>query len=327
MAGLVLPGHFRSVPLMSNRYRNWCFTAFTDVTNLDWDNMRTVRYAVFQHELCPRTAQDHWQGYIEFTVATRMSAVKELLEDRSVHLEARRGTREQARAYCMKADTRFPGEEPYEFGEWTGRQGQRTDLVEARKVIESSPSWVSVLRNDDITPAVARHRNWAREVYENRPREMPPPEIQLYQWEKQAIKVLEGKPQKRQVLWIWSAESGTGKSTFFDYCSCRWNVLPGSDYANTLYTYDDHPIIWFDITRAQSAEHIPYHAIEKFSNGGYHHSTKYVSVRKLILAHVVVTSNVPPDEEKLPKRCKIILASTILVRPPSPQLTESDLDD
>lgn len=312
---------------MCNRYRNWMVTWFTDPTGLDFDGMRTLRYLVFQHELCPLTARDHWQGYAEFTVPKRMAAVKELFEDRTIHLEARRGTREQARRYCMKEDTRFPGEEPYEFGEWDRVQGQRTDLIEARKSIEASPSWVSVLRNDDLTPAVARHRNWAREVYENRPRDLPPPEIQLYQWEKKALKVLEGTVKKRRVLWIWSAESGTGKSTFFDYCSCRWNVLPGSDYANTLYTYDDHPIIWFDITRAQSSEHIPYHAIEKFSNGGYHHSTKYVSVRKLVSAHVVVTSNVPPDEEKLPRRCEIILASTILSRPPSPNPSSPSLDD
>lgn len=312
---------------MNNRLRNWCFTAYSDVSQLDWDNMRTVRYAVFQHELCPQTAQDHWQGYIEFTVPQRFSFVKELLEDRSVHLEARRGSRDQARDYCMKLDTRFPGEEPYEFGEWTGKQGQRTDLVAARKVIESSPSWKAILQNDEITPAVARHRNWAREVYENRDRSVEAPAIKLYHWEHKALDVLDGKPKKRQVLWIWSAESGTGKSTFFDYCSSRYNVLPGSDYANTLFTYDDHQVIWFDITRAQSSEHIPYHAIEKFSNGGYHHSTKYFSVRKYVSAHVVVTSNVPPDEDKLPKRCLIIGANTILKAGPSPSIFDLDASE
>lgn len=249
-----------------------------------------------------------------------MSAVKDIFKDRTIHLEQRRGTREQARQYCMKADTAFPGENPTEYGEWTGKQGTRTDLNDARAKIEQHKSWSNVLRDPEITSAVARHKNWAREIYESRDRNYKPPEIQLYAWEKEASELLEGKPEKRRVIWIWSAESGTGKSTFFDYCSARFNVLPGEDYPNTLYAYDDHAIIWFDLTRADSNAP-PYKALEKFSNGGYHISSKYVSCRKLVDAHVVVTANFPPDESQLPSRCYLIKAQ--VDQPGSPEMDDS----
>lgn len=41
------------------------------------------------------------------------------------HLEHRRGTRYQARAYCKKIDTQVGG--PWEWGKWIGGQGHRSD--------------------------------------------------------------------------------------------------------------------------------------------------------------------------------------------------------
>lgn len=47
----------------------------------------------------------------------------------TVHLEPRMGTRDQARDYCMKDDTRVDGTAPEEFGNFgEGGQGRRSDL-------------------------------------------------------------------------------------------------------------------------------------------------------------------------------------------------------
>lgn len=311
----------------SQRYRNWCFTAFTDpaYNEVDYAQLRGCRYMVYQHEICPETGQDHWQGYVEFTTSMRLSRVKEVLGDSTMHLERRLGSRDQARDYCMKLDTAFPGEHPREFGQFgASRQGERNDLSAAKKKIQAHTSWDDVINDEELIPTVARHRQWAREVYEHRPVEFPVPDIQLYGWEQEAAEYLEGKPQKRKIIWIWSSESGTGKSTFFDYCSSKWSVLPGADYSNTLYAYDGHDIIWFDLTRSQSAEHLPYHALEKLSNGGFHMSTKYVSVRKFVFCHIVVTANIPPDETCLPSRCSILHA---VVAPAVPAGSPDLLDD
>lgn len=50
-----------------------------------------------------------------------MAAVKKILGDLSVHVEARRGSRDQARDYCFKEDPA-----PFEFGSFeAGGQGSR----------------------------------------------------------------------------------------------------------------------------------------------------------------------------------------------------------
>lgn len=315
---------------MTQRLRNWCFTAFSDPASVPFAKLRNVRYCVYQHELCPTTAQDHWQGYIEFTEPMRLEAVKRIFDDRTLHLEVRRGTRDQARAYCMKEDTRFPGDEPIEYGDWERSQGERVDLDAARTLLKKHKKWSDVLDDPDLTKVCARHGKWARDIFENRPLDYESPALELYDWEKEALTVLEGKPVKRQVLWIWSAESATGKSTFFDYCSGKWNVLPANDYVNTIYSYDANDIIWFDLSRAQAGLDIPYLAIEKLSNGGFHLSTKYVPCRKLIQCHIVVTCNAAPDESRLPERCKVIQAEKPPARPatpPSPDIFQDWQDD
>lgn len=297
---------------MAQRLRNWCFTSY------DWEQFKVpdeepdFRYCVYQPEACPTTGKYHYQGYIEFTKAKTFTTVKELLGDPSVHLEPRRGTRQQAREYCMKDESRLPGFKTIEFGTWTaGEERARTDLNEARTKIQGHKSWHAVMNDPDLCNVVARHSRWAREVYDNRELEQDPLDLELYTWQKEVLGMLDEPIQSRRIIWIWSRESGTGKSTFYDYC-CRhpsYTVLPGSDFDNTLYAYDGEGVLWFDLTRSQSAEHVPYHALEKFSNCTVHLSKKYTSCRKLVKAHVVVTANIPPDETKLPERCVIIYAN------------------
>lgn len=97
-----------------SRVRNWCFT----VNNPDIDDIlpdhADIRYVVWQRE---RGAEgtEHWQGYVEFDKPMRLAAVKLWLP--TAHFEPRRGTRDQARDYCMKADSRING--PWERGDWS----------------------------------------------------------------------------------------------------------------------------------------------------------------------------------------------------------------
>lgn len=64
-----------------------------------------LRYVVCGLEQCPETGRLHWQGYVECSVPLDLRRVKEVLGCSWVHLESRRGTQEQAIAYCKKADT------------------------------------------------------------------------------------------------------------------------------------------------------------------------------------------------------------------------------
>jgi len=259
---------------------------------------------VYQAEKCPETERVHLQGYIEFNKAVHFHTCKDLFGDPGIHLEPRKGTREEARRYYMKPETRYA--DPIEFGAWTGpNERQRVDLIEGKAKIQAHKSWNAVMNDPDLVTILARHGRWAREVYDARTFEVEAPEIDLREWQEEVIALLDEEPEKRRVIWIWSDESGTGKTTFFDYCSAKYNVLPGTDFVNTLYAYDGQDIIWFDLTRSQSTEFSPYHAIEKFSNKTFHLSTKYTATRKYVSCHVVVTANCPPDLLKLPNRCVV----------------------
>jgi len=294
---------------MTRKLRNWCITQF-DFEQWDECNPQRhphFRYLVFQTEVCEKTGRPHQQAYVEFKEPLTFGSVRNLFGNKC-HLEGRKGTRDEARAYCMKDDTRMPGTEPIEIGEWVverdqPNRGKRNDLNEARTRLENHESWAAVLHDTEITDIVARHGKWCREVYENRPINVPPPEITLYDWQEEVMELLWGDPVPRRIIWIWSHASGTGKSTFADYVSTVHSVLPAGDYQNTLYAYDGQRVLWFDLTRHQTNDHIPYHALEKLSNQTFHLSTKYVSCRKYVKCHVVVTANVPPDEVKLPNRC------------------------
>ena len=115
--------------------RNWLFTSYKTEENFDFSENESVRYAIWQKEKCPTTNREHWQGYIEFNNGYRMAYVKNILRDGAAHLEQRRGTREQARDYCSKEESRLEG--PFIYGEFEkGGQGQRNDLRAQAEIIK-----------------------------------------------------------------------------------------------------------------------------------------------------------------------------------------------
>lgn len=108
--------------------RSWCFTHFSVTDDLLplFQGLAHCRYAVWQLELAPDTQRRHFQGYIEFDQPVRFASVTAVLI--GAHVETRRGSREQAREYCRKEESRVTG--PWEFGSWiSGGQGGRTDLL------------------------------------------------------------------------------------------------------------------------------------------------------------------------------------------------------
>lgn len=89
------------------------------------DGLACIRYIVFQSELGDN-GTPHYQGYLELTRPQRITYLRANFHP--AHYEPRRGTREQARDYAMKEDTRTEG--PWESGDWrAGGAGQRTDLT------------------------------------------------------------------------------------------------------------------------------------------------------------------------------------------------------
>ena len=99
-------------PLSSKgAYRCWMVTIF----DMDWAGPVVqhphFRYFVAQKEKAPDTGRLHWQGYVEVKEKCRIKKMKEVLGCPSAHLEPRRGSQEEAIAYCTKEESRA---EPYE---------------------------------------------------------------------------------------------------------------------------------------------------------------------------------------------------------------------
>lgn len=297
------------------RFTNWMVTSFDlDEFHVP-DQHPEFKYMVYQIEECPLSGKWHVQGYLELKRQCNLNIVRAMFAPAIVHLDRRMGTQAQARAYCMKLDSRVS--DPMEWGDYQEVQpGKRLDLTNAAKLIRAARSWNDVINNDELFVVVSKHLTWAREIFNAREQVIPDPGITLRMWQKDVLEVLELEPVKRQVIWIWSALSKTGKTTFFDYCSHKYSVLPATDWVNTLYIYDGQRIIWFDRTRQESRGERNvdqfYVDLEKWSNHTFHTSTKYQPVRKLVRAHVVVTANCGPDHSRLPERFRVVVAKTDL---------------
>jgi len=103
------------------------------IQKIQENNVR-VRYVCYGKEV-GESGTPHLQGYIELTTPMRISALKKWAGFERIHLEGRRGTRDQARDYCMKTAQLI------EFGEWcAGGQGSRNDLRAMMKLIKANPS-------------------------------------------------------------------------------------------------------------------------------------------------------------------------------------------
>ncbi len=138
--------------------RSWCFTLFGDSVLLGGDRFvleGDIRYVVWQLEKAPTTGEVHVQGYIEFTKPQRRRAAQRALGDDTAHVEPRQGSRDQAREYARKEETRFDG--PWELGEWIGGRGDRTDLTALLSDLEAGNS-LRVISNDHFASFLRYNR-------------------------------------------------------------------------------------------------------------------------------------------------------------------------
>lgn len=99
-------------------------------------------YGVFQVE-AGESGTVHLQGYVCFATRKGLSGVaKGLLKS---HVEARRGSHEEAKDYCCKEETRVRG--PFEFGDDSTiprKPGERSDLSSVRDALCSGASLADI---------------------------------------------------------------------------------------------------------------------------------------------------------------------------------------
>ena len=128
------------------KVRSYCFTIWQTKTSPRLG--QGLRYISWQKEKCPDSGKEHFQLYVELDRPIRGTRVATLLgyKDGEYWFRARRGTREQARDYTRKEDTRTAG--PWELGRWIRGRGDRSDL---------KAFWEDFQGHRDVLTSVERH--------------------------------------------------------------------------------------------------------------------------------------------------------------------------
>ena len=135
-------------------FRAWLVTIFVADYAGPQVQHRHFRYFLAQKEVAPKTGSVHWQGYLETKEKTRMAMVKEILRCPGAHCEPRRGTQEEAIAYCSKEDTRAT---PYE----KRNLEKRLRLERPRKARSAAAALPTPLAGDALRiPRLVLKRLW-----------------------------------------------------------------------------------------------------------------------------------------------------------------------
>lgn len=273
-------------------FRNFCFTAWRmEPAPID-DVPSYVKYLVYQREVAPETGRKHWQGYVEADNSIKMPRIKAWLGN-DAHIERRKGNRDQARAYCMKTESRDDTDDsgPFEWGTFTDScQGQRTDIEDAvacaveHGLQECARQFPGTYAK--YYKGIAAVLNTIKE----KPRDVdfvPRP------WQRKVLDRLLEEPDNRTILWVFETRGNVGKSRLAHHLCCEHQAIElHGKVADMAYGYNDAPIVIFDLARTQEDcyKHV-YAFAEKLKNGRFFNSKYESGMRLFKPPHVVFFAN------------------------------------
>lgn len=167
--------------------RNYCFTTFLGQEEevMIMKGLKDLKYMIYGIEVCPKTAQVHFQGYLELKKPMRIAALKKL-GVKTTHFEKRRGSQEQAITYCKK-DGKFQ-----ETGTLTTEQGKRSDLSAIKGLLDEGKPLAEVAQMKEHFGTFLKYQRGLKE-YET----------------------IVQKPRRTEVpeVWVYHGEPGSGKTT------------------------------------------------------------------------------------------------------------------
>lgn len=268
-----------------------CFTMAKTCGIPQWDEKK-MTYLIYKEEK-GAGGLEHWQGYAEGKQMA-LSTWKKILP--GAHIEARRGTQDQAIAYVQKPETTVGP--IVEHGEKT-HQGERGDL---KTLVGELVAGTRTMR-DVIIETPDMHYQYGRTLEAaallHRPVPTHAPDV-LSAWQ-QALVELMDPLNRRAVYWVWEPTGGVGKTDLTLWLiKCRGAVLLGGNHKDSFYAYQGQPMVVFNITRSCPEEYVPYDAFEAFKDGVFF-SGKYES--RMVVCKwppiVLVLANRTPDYSKL----------------------------
>lgn len=189
------------------------------------------RYAVYGREVAPTTGTIHLQGYFECSSPKRYSTLRGCLP-RGIHLESRKGTRDQAIQYCKKDG------DIWEHGEAKSNQGKRTDLDSIRRIaVERGMRGVSEVASHQEIKVAESFLTWNEE-----PREWKPSVYWFYG--------STGLGKSRRARYMLEQELGFTKADIYTKSDgTKW--WPGYD-GHACVIIDDFRPSWWSITEMLS---------------------------------------------------------------------------
>jgi len=287
--------------------RNWVFTWNNPPDHYELPVHPKEKYVVFQIE---RVSTVHMQGYIELSGTCRLAGMKAWLPD--AHFEPRKGSADQARAYCMKEESRIAG--PWQRGERASKQGKRSDLDALKEAITAGASRRELL--DDYSEVVAKYPRFVTE-YTKLVREAAveklPTFVARFPWQAGVMEMIAEPPHDRQLLWVYDAVGNHGKTYLAKYLVQEHGAFycNGGKSVDLTYAYSGEPIVIFDYVR-DAKEFVGYGVIEQLKNGILM-STKYESgMKRFPVPHVIILANFRPADGKFSEdRLQIIELNSI----------------
>lgn len=246
------------LPTLKNPSRSWVFTQYNgvevDIDPSKWTEeiKSRIRYFVYQHEICPETKREHWQGFIQLFTPHRYTTINKLLPQLfGSHFEPKfkKAKPSESAAYCKKEESRKPDTVPIEYGQVCD-QGEKTD-EEIRDLLEEGVP-VREIAHEHFSTWMRNYR--AIEIYSAWYKPVAPKE---YQKEDFTQPLFSSDILKKKSVFIYGP-SGIGK-THFAIAHFN-NPLVVDDIDKLKELTKQHDGIVFD---DMSFKHIPAEAVIK----------------------------------------------------------------
>ena len=294
--------------------RAWIYVLnnYTPLQEVNIGGIKCV-YNVFGEEVAPTTGTKHLQGFICFSDAKTMSAVKKVMGVDSIHLEPKSpfSTFLEARNYCMKGksedykgkslDWKGEGWIGYEVGVLPKDQMAKGEMGKAHYAeilqgLESGHSIPQLIKSGvmDLGEVINIEKNWKRlnELKKNEKALLrsPLPPVLSNDWE---LRMPATPQEKKCHYWIYSKGCNMGKTAFCSYLKTfkayGWNY--NEAYQSTIQ--EDAQCIIMDAFHGQ----VKICDMEALCDGTYHFTAKNVNDWTLdVKPIVVVCSNMSPAQ-------------------------------